>query len=101
MSYIGNFSKNKYSGSGMKLGKSLFGGTWHSGKPEGQGKKVNRDGCTEIGRFFRGDLVSGKIKFPDGGEDVIVRAERGFIKFSISDDVDMKVKIDERTRLCK
>ena len=41
------------------------------------------------------------IKFPDGGEDVIVRAERGFIKFSISEDVDIKVKIDERTRLSK
>jgi hypothetical protein len=85
----------------MKLGKSLFYGSWLSGKPGGLGWKVNRDGCTEIGRFFRGDLVSGLIKVPDGGEDVIVRAGRGFIKLSISDDVDMKVKIDERTRLSK
>ena len=37
LSYIGDFSNNKYSGSGMKLGKSLFYGSWHSGKPGGQG----------------------------------------------------------------
>ena len=37
LSYIGNFSKNKYSGSGIKLGKSLFDGYWHLGKPAGLG----------------------------------------------------------------
>ena len=84
----------------MKLGKSVLVAEWHLGKPR-SGIKVNRDGCTEIGTFYAGDLVSGAIWFSDGGEKVIVRANRGFIKFSISGDVDMKVKIDEDTRLSK
>jgi hypothetical protein len=84
----------------MKIGKSVFNAEWHSGKPI-RGIKVNRDGCTEIGAFKGAGLVSGAIWFPDGGEKVIVRANRGFIKFSISGDVDMKVKIDEGTRLSK
>ncbi len=99
-SYIGNFSKNKYSGFGLKQGNSLFCGSWLSGKPGGQGTKVNRDGCSESGTFFGGHLVSGMVKLPDG-EEVIVRAKRGFIKLTISEDVDMKVKIDEGTRFSK
>ena len=85
----------------MKLSKSVLYGMWHSRKLNGPGWKVSRDGCIEIGTFIKGDLVSGIIELPDGCKDVIVRAYRRFIEFSISPDVVINVKIDEKFRLSK